>query len=473
MKKIIAILSNHFCLKLLQPFISLVNFLLLSALSYSQTNDLKDQIMQKAIDDSNKITMNCMVLDAGDRSSPTIKTSSIDIFEAGENVRCGNNECKKYYYSPYFYISKFYADSTKSFKLRLEIMPSYPERSDIIRYIQGVNSQVKPTNINPICITGFNVYCENAKAFFSQGLAGITVFENKPFGAVLQFSNKSDITEAVSLLSTGFSPIGFSYRIGMKLTTRNNFEFNESSIAESDVYKDFFSPVEGKTIWIAKKQIGNSALKRELKIKLITEINSSLNGQISSVNVRIQKQMDDFINLFFNDYSKTSTISFEEIEKGTGAAKNLEDFTTDKRYSTDLLKKIAYKAKNSSNKEWESYYENSLKKLFSEDKTSQRDAGGGGWFKAFGLKGNYSRKTTDNLKKEYDALTKNSKKLKDFFENSFDYEKEGEEWIPKGIISTEIISAKSNIKNNTQATIFIVDQIMFTTTPQSISLNHD
>lgn len=394
-----------------------------------------------------------------------LKGFKIDIYEAA-NIKLSRASQKKYFYEPRYRIR--YANGRPMIRLNysaarptvfVEIEPMLPEREDIVQYIYyNCNHHVQSYNVQPLGLLGYEITYPGATVFRKDCAAGVAM--DQPISATLEFP-RGGAQEAYRELLTGQS-LHLSYAIRMHLSQLYELAINEKAISESQVYRDFISPVLGRTIFAMQANIATTAIQREITVNVILE----------GGNETMKILFDDLWNRMFNAMEQ-DTILFENLARGSNAEQILIDFGHDKRYATDYIKKLAMNAKNMTQYEWDRQV---VRQLQTElEKSHKKESGGGGGFNIgsiFGISGNGSSKSEQYL---YDALLSlftNSDKGKQFFENSFSYEQEGEVWIPKGIIAHELGNREFIEAKKLGATFYQYSQRILRKS-YDVSLSHD
>ncbi len=410
---------------------------ILTGLHLAQTFAQKIDPMQAANGlDPDEFSHQCAILDYGKQAYKFEKITTW-VYESANNARifssdANGNSKKEYVYEAGYKLGAVTLDA-KNARIWFELLPSLPDKIDLIRAIKGHrdNVDVSPIQLQPACMLGYQVTYPGAQIFREDCSGGKPVDETlKPY---LQFPTQQEASDAYKSITNGTGAISFNYAFALSSSVNIGLSETTKSILQSQAYRDFISPVMGKTISLFQARIMTATMIKERNTEVFKEGNNPFLEKLF---------LDSWRELI--DLEHKQVVTFEELANGTGAASHLADFENDKRYSTDEVYRIATDAKHLSNDEWCRKYHDEFKRKI--DNYRKSSGGGGGGFsigKIFSINGNGNSNSEKRLVDEFEKMLKTEDCGKKFFEESYKYEWDGKQYIPKGIIASEFSKALS------------------------------
>lgn len=390
----------------------------------------------------------CAVLDYND-----LEINGMKVYEEANNLHTPKSTMlhyakKDYRYRLELYIKKedgkplvdLYSCGDGNYCVYFEIHPKRVDKNisyDHIKY--NSNPDVRMDNIQPLCNLGYQLYFQGEEIYRNYNTAG------KSFDRNIIIDTELDSLTAHNLqrhLLNGRA-LKLNYVKYVKLTSKATFSHNLEIYQESYAYREFISPVEGKQITVAQKMFIENALKTYMRTEIIIDKNSG---------VTFDQFIDMFFGLLFVDNAK-NLVSFEEL-----ATSRLVDFNG-KRYATDEIEHLALNTRNMSDKSWEKEHKKIYDNLYLKDNNTETDVTSNiNILGIFDLDFSFDREKKRYLKKHLKDTIEDKDKARDIIENSFDYEFDGTQYIPKSIIGNEVVNITNNKEFKKLFEVISIDQ---------------
>jgi hypothetical protein len=372
----------------------------------------------------------------------------IIVYEAPVQIGFDENDLhkKKYYYIPTAYeIEKLNSKPNikithDSLSIRVNVLPIWPDKNTLITRLDrsGENNFINANylaklNFYDILVRTTNTTPNKFISFETQLPNATNISES--FSYQIVFSKKRECVSTYTDILDGSLKLSISLGIRFWHGTGYSINLSRKDFMNSDAYRDFISPVEGKTIWLFKLQTCRTEIESQIKTKIVREgENPILEGDLQN---------------FWQEYLeyKPHFITFDEMCQKSNANEQLEKFHELTRYQSDEIRKIAQDAESLSDHDFYKKYHSELKKQINDDQTHQRNADGKFGFKQIlNIGGNYGSQSSRKYSNELNKIVDDEKKLRKYLKESFHYEQEGNVYVPKGIIATEIINSKGKIE---------------------------
>jgi len=362
------------------------------------------------------------------------------IYEDPLNIHLESSDVQRFARKQYKYVLPYsiskrsidlYECGREKYCVYFELLPISKTKSELSKCISvnSKNPDVIEGHIQPLSIFGYDIMLRNNVIYRSSSIPALGY--DQPL--IVDFALDSLTAHQFHSHLISDKALKLRYVAMVKLTSKATFEHLFKKVEESEVFREFISPVSvsGNLISVAQKMLVEKALKAELKTTLIIDKDAGIT-------------FDKFMDLFFDQLFKKNTkriISFEQL-----AEEELVDFNGD-RFGTDKIKHFASKIKTTSEKELDKLYQETYDNLYKkDDKTIKNIRAGLKIFGKFKINGKYDKTKKRFLKEHLKETFKNKENFRDFFEQSFEYEFDGVKYVPKGINATEVIDLSSKIE---------------------------
>lgn len=413
------------------------NIFMLTCLQLAQTFAQKVNPMEAAAGIDPKVfSHNCAILDHG-KQAYNFGGNTTWVYESANNARifssdANGNSKKEYAYEAGYKLGAVTLDA-KNARIWFELLPSLPDKMDLVRAMKGHrgNVDVSPNQLQPACMLGYELSYPGAQIFRQDCGGGKPVDEKlKPY---LQFSTPEEASDAYGSIANSAGAVSLTYAFALSSSQNIGLSETMKSILQSQAFRDFISPVMGKTISLFQARIMEAAMLKERNTEVYREGNDPFSEKLF---------LDYWRELM--DIEHKQVVTFEELANGTGAARHLANFENDPRYRPDEEYRIATDAKQLTSDEWRRKYHDEFKRKIGNYRKA--GGGGGGGFsigKIFSINGNGNGNSEKRIVDELEKMVETEDCGKKFFEESYKYEWDGKRYIPKGIIASEFSKALS------------------------------
>lgn len=358
------------------------------------------------------------------------------IYEDPLNIHLESSDVQRLAKKQYKYVLPYSIDKRSidlyecdsEFCIYFELMPDAKAKETLAKCISvNSNPDVREGHIQPLTILGYEIMLRNNVIYRSSSIP--TLNYDQPLIVDIALDSLTAHQFHDHLISNKL--IKLRYVAMVKLSAIATFEHLFKKVEQSEVFREFISPVSGNLITVAQQMVAEKALRAELKTTLVIDKDAGVN-------------FEEFMDLFFELLFKKNTkhvISFEQL-----AEDELVDFKGD-RFGTDKIKHFASKIKTTSEKELDKLYKETYDNLYEkDDKTIRKIRAELKIFGKFKINGKYDKTKKRFLKENLKETFKTKENFRDFFEESFEYEFDGVKYMPKGIKATEVINLNSKIE---------------------------